>query len=588
MAISIVSGNRGTATEKTADQTLSLAPSAALAAGNYGLLAVVVDNVGTAEGETAHVSVTDSQGHTWTRLREQTEANTAAGTGVTCALFLAKLTNGLGTGDTISIALTANATAKGAGLAELSVAAGKTLVLSAGGANGSNGAAATSYSVALASLANVPGLYVGMAACENEVDAACTLDSGYTALAFGSVGSGTAGAADSNVRARVGTLANTSTGDTFDATGLTSADRATILVRLEERLEVTFAKASETDVASAWVAQRRGRVSYATLSLTNPVFQRALETDLARAFASTKTLAYVRASETDLARAFTSGITQSYTGATEAEVARAFAAAKTQAIAAAAEVDVARAFGRAKTLAYLAAVETDLARAFSSAAAVVLAVASETDLGRAFTATKARSYPGAAETDSARSFTATKTLLFSSAFEADIARAVVATKTLTVARAVETDATRPFAPLKTLVYLQAMEADVARALAAAKTLGYSQTIETDLARAITAAKQRAFAQAVETDLGQPFSVATSIVFVRASETDMARLFTLPGVLIIGFVDVGDVRLVVAAADARHILAGGEARQLVNAGRARRVRAEADTRVTMTTAKARVL
>lgn len=235
MAISIVNGNRGTATEKTSDQTLTLTPNGDLAAGNYALLAVVIDNTSTSEGQTTDLSVTDNgPGATWVRLREQTEANTAALTGVTCALFMAHLRYPLTTAHTVSIAIAANSTAKGAGLAELSVAAGSQLIEPASGDTGANAPATTTYSVALAGFSNIPCLYVGMAAAEEELDTAVTLDAAYTALGFGSIGSGTGGANITNVRARVGTLANTSTGDTFNQTGLTSADRATILVRLEE------------------------------------------------------------------------------------------------------------------------------------------------------------------------------------------------------------------------------------------------------------------------------------------------------------------------------------------------------------------
>lgn len=233
MTISIVNGNRGTATEKISDQTLALIPSGNFTVGNYALLAVAIDNTGAGEGQTDDVSVTDTPGNPWTKLREQTESNTTALTGVTCALFLAEITVGLTTGDTINIALAANSTAKGAGLAELSVDGGNFLEESAGGSNGSNAAAATTYSVALIGLTNVAGLYVGMSAAEEEVDAAVTLDAAYSALAFGSLGSGTGGVPTSNVRARVGTLAETSTGNTFDAT-VNAADRATILARLEE------------------------------------------------------------------------------------------------------------------------------------------------------------------------------------------------------------------------------------------------------------------------------------------------------------------------------------------------------------------
>lgn len=241
MAISIVNGNRGTATEKVSDTSLTLTPSANLGSGNYALLVVVIDNVGTGEGATTDVSVTDNgPGATWTRLEERTEANTAAGTGVTIALFLAKLNSALTTSHTITITCSAASTAKGAGLAELSCGAGAQIVKSASGGTGSNGAASTSYSVALSSLTNVAGLYIGVAGAEEELDTAVTLDAAYTEIGFGSIGSGTAGANATNVRARVGTLANTSTGDTFNASSLTSADRATIIVRLEELLTQTL------------------------------------------------------------------------------------------------------------------------------------------------------------------------------------------------------------------------------------------------------------------------------------------------------------------------------------------------------------
>lgn len=251
MAISIVNGNRGTATEKVDDTSLTFNPSGTLSVGNYGLLAAVVDNQSTSEGETNELSVTDTSGNTWVKLREQTEANTAADTGVTIALFLALIETQLTTGSTIAVSLdNGGSVAKGAGLAELSVAAGQILALSTSGDVGTNGAAQTSYSAALSGLSNVAGLYIGMAGAEEEVDASVTLDASYTALGFGSIGSGTAGAVVSNVRARVGTLANTSTGDTFDATGLNSADRATILVRLEEVPDSIVAPAAAATAAS--------------------------------------------------------------------------------------------------------------------------------------------------------------------------------------------------------------------------------------------------------------------------------------------------------------------------------------------------
>ena len=237
MAITIL-GSRGTVSEKVSSASLSLLFTTGMTVGNYALAAIVIDNVGTAEGQTNTVSVSGDIGNgalAWFKLREQTEANTAALTGVTCALFMAAVGITFGpSARTVDFLFSANSTAKGAGAVEISVAAGKILTLSSGGANGSNGAAATSYSVALSGLSSVAGLYLGMSAAEDELDTAVTLDAGYGEIGFGSIGSGTVGGNQTNVRARVGTLANTSTGDTFDNTGLTVDDRATILVRLQE------------------------------------------------------------------------------------------------------------------------------------------------------------------------------------------------------------------------------------------------------------------------------------------------------------------------------------------------------------------
>ena len=106
MAISVVNAVRGTASEKpgAADTSITLTPSGNLAAGNYALLGVVTDNASTSEGQTTNISVSDNgPGAVWIKLREQTEANTAAGTGVSCALFLARLPSALTTSHTVTV-----------------------------------------------------------------------------------------------------------------------------------------------------------------------------------------------------------------------------------------------------------------------------------------------------------------------------------------------------------------------------------------------------------------------------------------------------------------------------------------------------
>lgn len=232
MAITIVSSNRGNTSEKVSDTTLALTPSAGLAAGNYGVLLAVTDNVDTDEGVTNDLFVTDTQGHTWTKIREQTEATGAGAAGITAAILIAPLTNGLTTGDSITLTVGASVTAKGLRLMELSVGAGNTLEVAA--AEGNNASAATSYSVTISGLASVSRLYIGMTAIERDVANAAgqaNPDVDYTVLA--DVGS-TGGGDTSNVAARTGHRTLIGTGDTYDRSGFDAADRTNILVALEE------------------------------------------------------------------------------------------------------------------------------------------------------------------------------------------------------------------------------------------------------------------------------------------------------------------------------------------------------------------
>jgi hypothetical protein len=234
VAITVVSTSRGTASEKVSDQGLALVPSANFTADNYAILLTVWDAMAAETGATSRLSATDNGPlATWTPLIEWTQGGGALD-GVTAAIFLAHLTTALTTAHTISIASNANSTAKAAGVFEVNVGAGNVLELSASGAAATNAAASTSYSVTLSGLTSVPGIYVGFSCAEEELATAVTMDTAFTTLAAGTIGSGTAGVNTSNVIARAGYLQNTSTGDTYNATGLTSADRVTMLVRLEE------------------------------------------------------------------------------------------------------------------------------------------------------------------------------------------------------------------------------------------------------------------------------------------------------------------------------------------------------------------
>lgn len=235
MAISFPTANRGNAGEKVSDTTITLAPTGTIIAGRIALLGVIMDNSGTTAGATTTLSVTDDSGSgdTWVRDKEQTQTAGTALDGCTIGLFRCHRTADLTTLHTITVTNTANSTAKGVGLAECQVGAGNTI--SVVGSDATNAAAATSYSVTVGSLSNVSHAYVAISGAEEEVGTAVTKDAAFTQnLGNGTITSGTAGVNTSNVVGLFCALIETSTTQTYDNSGLTSADRATLLVAYEE------------------------------------------------------------------------------------------------------------------------------------------------------------------------------------------------------------------------------------------------------------------------------------------------------------------------------------------------------------------
>jgi hypothetical protein len=106
-------GSLGTAQEKTADTSLTLTVSATAEAGNLVAVLAGCDNEATADGETNQLSISDSAGNTWTKLREQTESSGAADDGCCAAIFVSVLTNQLASGSgTITLTSASTRTAK--------------------------------------------------------------------------------------------------------------------------------------------------------------------------------------------------------------------------------------------------------------------------------------------------------------------------------------------------------------------------------------------------------------------------------------------------------------------------------------------
>lgn len=125
MAFSAVT-ERGSTSTKTSGASVAVSPSANITAGKIAFAVLAFDNIATTDGaSTTQDTLTDTDGHTWTKVYEQT--NTAAGVaadGVGASLWWTKATSTIGTGDTITAAFDSAIDAKVIGLFEVTIGAG--------------------------------------------------------------------------------------------------------------------------------------------------------------------------------------------------------------------------------------------------------------------------------------------------------------------------------------------------------------------------------------------------------------------------------------------------------------------------------
>jgi len=228
MAFSAVT-ERGSATEKLSDTSHVLSPSAALAVNRWVVFYAVTDNTPTTSGASTEHSVSDTDGHTWTKLFERTMATAAAEDGVTHSAWLTKVTSEIGTGDSFTLTL---ATARIAKVLMVFEFQAGTSVQKASGGEAFQEANTGTPSVTISSLPSIEYLFLGFMGRENN-SVAWNEDADYTNV-FASEGVATSGAAaTSNVGGFIGSRIATLTGDTFNPT-ISAADVAVSLVALEE------------------------------------------------------------------------------------------------------------------------------------------------------------------------------------------------------------------------------------------------------------------------------------------------------------------------------------------------------------------
>ncbi len=250
--------DRGTATEKTSDTSISISPNAAIAVGKLAILWAVTDNPTATDGATTDHSVTDTDGHTWTRIAEHTAAGGGASSGVCASLWGTVATQEIGTADSVNLAVGSAVTAKTVGLMEVTMTASAFAVDGSNQTlNGADGSATT-----LGSLANVEHLWLNLWGAEGVGSAtAPAADADYTFInANGTSGGGGA----TNIRGALVARIFTGTTDTATREGDSSTTEIQILAAISEASSDRVARSTwaEMEIPNA---PRLARVTWAEL-----------------------------------------------------------------------------------------------------------------------------------------------------------------------------------------------------------------------------------------------------------------------------------------------------------------------------------
>jgi hypothetical protein len=223
-------GSLGSNQDKTSGSVIVLTTTATAEVGNVILVAIAADNINTTDGDHSEVSsVVDSAGNTYTKLKEQTNGQGAAGDGATVSLWQAKVTTQLNSGGTITANLASAVTAQAITAWEFTVTAGATISV-----EGSDAAVGDGADPAVMTISGLPSqeyLFVAAHADENPNSGTYTKDADYTALDKNGT---TGGSGATNIYVAGGWRIFTGTGDTYDAATSAARDHAQVYVALKE------------------------------------------------------------------------------------------------------------------------------------------------------------------------------------------------------------------------------------------------------------------------------------------------------------------------------------------------------------------
>jgi hypothetical protein len=183
--------SRGTTNSTASGTTIARSPTVNINAGEAVFVHISFDNISTTTGPSTDCTITDTDGHTWTRDHEYTfSPGGVAGDGCADGLYSTTATTTISTSDTITATFGSAVTSKVMQI--VIVTMGASNVVSAVGTNEASGTGA-SVSIGVSGLANTEHLFIA-------------LDTKEAANTTGSVTSYTAGVTNST--------ANTGTGST--------------------------------------------------------------------------------------------------------------------------------------------------------------------------------------------------------------------------------------------------------------------------------------------------------------------------------------------------------------------------------------
>lgn len=229
-AISTTITARGSAVSNASGTTLSVSPSANLVVGKVIFVSCVSDNNQTTDGASTFHSVSDTDGHTWTKISEWTETDGAADDGVTVSLFATKVVTQIDTTDSITLTLGAAKTDKIITILETTFDAGNTFAVE------QVGIGQGSLTAAVSSLTSREYLLIGVGGAEGE-DSAKTKSTNYTEK-FDLITS-TTGNLDVNIAIHVQTRVAALTSDSITSTAWTGTNYLQTLSAIYEVVAIT-------------------------------------------------------------------------------------------------------------------------------------------------------------------------------------------------------------------------------------------------------------------------------------------------------------------------------------------------------------